>query len=178
MSRIWLVWTQPLVILVLLVSLVVVTVAPVSACSCIAITPAEEFSEAGAVFVGEVSAIEEDEANQQVYVQFSVRHTWKGEAEMVRTAEYDEVTVTTPLSGAACGYEFSLHERYLVYARAGADGLTVGSCGNTAPLLDALDQLAVVGTEQSSAVDNQPTSPLAAPTSPLPTPTRTPRPKR
>ncbi len=186
MQRIRSMTVQSFVIILLLAGMIVVSVAPASACSCMAITPAAEFAQAGAVFVGEVSAIEEDDTNQQHYVQFSVLHTWKGEADMVPAGGYDEITVTTPSSGSACGYEFALHERYLVYAHSQANDLTVSSCGNSAPLLDALSQFAIVGTEQAIDVVAQPNSPLAAPTSPLPTPsptakpspTLTPKPKR
>lgn len=174
MQRIRSMTVQSCVIILLLAGMLVASVAPASACSCMAVTPAEEFTQAGAVFVGEVSAIKEDNANLQVQVQFDLIHTWKGEDD----GDPSEITVTTPSSESACGYEFALHEQYLVYAHAQAKDLTVNSCGNSAPLLDALSQFAIIGTEQASDVVAQPNSPLAAPASPLPTPTATAKPKR
>ncbi len=174
MQRIRSMTVQSCVIILLLAGMLVVSVAPASACSCMAVTPTEEFAQADAVFVGEVSAIKEDKANLQVQIQFDLIHTWKGEDD----GERNEVTVTTPSSTSACGYEFALHERYLVYAHAQAKDLSVSSCGNSAPLLDALSQFAIIGTEPATGVVAQPNSPLAVPPSPLPTPTATAKPKR
>ena len=161
-----------LLVVLLLAGFVFVNVSPVSACSCMASTPAEEFADAGVVFAGTVSDLEEDAANDLQQVTFDVLHTWKGES----YTEKDEIVVTTPLSSAACGYPFELDEPYLVYVHLQAKDLTVGLCSNTAPLLDALSQLAIVGTDEAASAAAQPVSPLAAPTSPLATPTAKPAP--
>lgn len=157
---------EPLVIIALLVGMILVTVAPVSACSCMMMSPAEEFASADAVFAGEVTAMQKD--NEQFTVSITVLHTWKGDDAI----DDDTIVVTTPLDSAACGYTFEADETYLIYALLQDETLHVTSCGNTAPLLDALNQFAIVGTDLAAAA-NQPNSPLAAPESPLATPEAT-----
>lgn len=169
MSRIQLKFIEPLIIIGLLVGMVLVTVAPVSACSCMLSTPAEEFADVDAVFAAEVSDIEEDEDNEQLLVTLTVLHTWKGET----YTEEEEIVVLTPNSEAACGYNFEADETYLVYARLQDEALAVNSCSNTALLLDALSQFAIIGTDDAMAPLDQPNSPLALPTSPLATPAAT-----
>lgn len=43
------------------------------------------------------------------------------------------VTVSTPASGSACGYNFVRGERYVVYAGSGLGGLSVSLCSHTRP---------------------------------------------
>jgi hypothetical protein len=58
------------------------------------------------------------------------------------------VSVVTPGSGPACGYEFKRGERYLVYATRAADGtgLVTGLCSRTKPLADAAEDLRFIQT--------------------------------
>lgn len=164
-------WIKLLLVFVVVMGSFAVNVPQVNACSCIAISPEEEFMQAAAVFVGEVQAIEIDEADHQKQVQFDLFHTWKGEFDSSYYSGYNQVTVATPLSGSACGYNFSLHEHYLVYARGIQNQLLVSSCSNTKPLLEALSQFDIIKDNEQLATPKEPTATPVPPISPLPTPT-------
>jgi hypothetical protein len=55
-----------------------------------------------------------------VRVRLAVERVDKGEAG-------DEITLTTALSGASCGFAFERGHRYLIYARDGETGLCSGN---------------------------------------------------
>jgi hypothetical protein len=95
------------------------------ACSC-AILPGTQkeraeqaLSDSEAVFSGEVSAIEKQEAATSRHpgtatVTLRVSEVWKGQEQ--RTLE-----VSMPSQGSACGYPFEEGREYLVYASGGRD---------------------------------------------------------
>ena len=98
--------------------------------------------QATAVFAGEVTGIEGPPPSSvvssadPVTVTFDVSKAWKGAGSGTRE-------ITTPMSGASCGYEFQSGEEYLVYA---PKNMEVWLCGETKPLSDAKADLRVLGT--------------------------------
>ena len=118
------------------------------ACSC-AILPGTQkeraeqaLSDSEAVFSGEVSAIEKQEAATSRHpgtatVTLRVSEVWKGQEQ--RTLE-----VSMPSQGSACGYPFEEGREYLVYASGGMD-LGVSLCSETKPLSKAEADLTVLG---------------------------------
>ena len=120
---------------------------PVYACSCAVeagVTKQERveeaFSQAGAVFAGRVSNIEDPPSPMSssmapVTVTFDVSKVWKGSGAQIQE-------ITTPFSGASCGYEFRAGEEYLVYA---SEDMKVLLCGETKPLSNAKVDLETLG---------------------------------
>ncbi len=121
----------------------------------------EAFSRATAVFAGEVTGIEDPPPSSvassadPVTVTFDVSEAWKGAGNGTRE-------ITTPMSGASCGYEFQSGEEYLVYA---PKNMEVWLCGETKPLSDARADLEVLGTADDTPKDASlpDTSGIAAP---------------
>jgi hypothetical protein len=105
------------------------------------LTQAEGLSSSHAVFTGEVTAIEPNQATRfgGLEVTFRVQQLWKGEPQA-------EIKVRTAGSSAACGYTFAKGSSYLVYAvRDDADPLRVSLCSRTAPIENAKDDLRFLG---------------------------------
>lgn len=160
--------TRVLLFCLLLASMVVGSATQALACSCmIPGSPAAEMSNATAVFAGVVTDVESSaggvfRGDDPVTVTFEVTQVWKGPRRQT-------LTVTTASDSAACGYNFTLGQAYLVYAHGDADELSVSLCSRTAPLANAWEDLYALG-------EGQPThtplvSPLATPTPPAtPTP--------
>jgi hypothetical protein len=99
----------------------------VFACSCAPPPePKKALEQAKAVFLGEVTKIEEDGQNRTVTVK--VERWWKG-------GDTAEVTVSTAKDGAACGYGFQKGMKYLVYATGGEKDkpLRASLCSRTRP---------------------------------------------
>ena len=99
------------------------------ACSCMKLTPAEGLSSSDAVFSGEVTQIEKNEATRfgGLEVTLRVKEVWKG-------APAEEIKVHTAGNSAACGYPFAVGTTYLVYAlNDEADPMRVSLCSRTAP---------------------------------------------
>ena len=104
------------------------------ACSCI-VTPEplkkqieNSYSGADAVFSGEVIEIKESPANKYEFiVKFKVAQNWKGEVGR-------EITITTGKDSAMCGYNFTVGQKYLVYASGLKDNLSTTNCSRTAGL--------------------------------------------
>ena len=71
------------------------------ACSCMKLSPSEGLTSSHAVFTGEVTDIEPNEATRFGGLEISLRvmQVWKGEPER-------EIKVHTAGSSAACGYTF------------------------------------------------------------------------
>lgn len=112
-----------------------------SACSCMKLTPEEGLSSSHAVFSGEVTNIDKNEATRfgGLEVTLRVRKVWKG-------ALGEEVQVHTAGSSAACGYPFEVGKTYLVYAlHDEADPMRVSLCSRTALLEDAGEDLTFLG---------------------------------
>jgi hypothetical protein len=108
---------------------------PALACSCAQSTNAQFGERASAVFTGTATARAGTfplsltcarSSMEPVFVTFEVDSVFKGT--VAKTA-----TVATVLSGASCGYEFTVGKRYTVFANAGADGrLETGLCRGNA----------------------------------------------
>ncbi|WP_404450677.1 hypothetical protein LG329_09935 [Virgibacillus necropolis] len=73
-----------------------------------------------------------------ISVLFQVDKTWKG-------VNQSQVIVKTARSSASCGYEFTLNERYLVYASERDGELNVNLCSRTQSITDAQADLEVLG---------------------------------
>lgn len=167
--------TRVLLFCLLLASMVVGSATQALACSCmIPGSPAEEMSNATAVFAGVVSLTWRPvggvfHGSDPVTVTIEVTQVWKGPRRQT-------LTVTTASDSAACGYNFTLSQAYLVYAHGDADELSVSLCSRTAPLANAWEDLYALGEGQQPQIEAQPTrtplvSPLATPTPPVtPTP--------
>jgi hypothetical protein len=111
------------------------------ACSCMKISPPEGLSSSHAVFTGEVTSIEPNEATKfgGLEVTLRVKQVWKGAPE-------EEIKVHTASTGAACGYTFVKGMTYLVYAvRDRADPMRVSLCSRTAPVDNAKEDFDFLG---------------------------------
>jgi len=105
------------------------------------LSPSEGLSSSRAVFTGEVTKIEPNEATRfgGLEVTFRVDRVWKGDPN-------PEIKVHTAGSSAACGYAFLEGETYLVYAvRDNADPMRVSLCSRTAPIESAKEDLRFLG---------------------------------
>jgi hypothetical protein len=116
---------------------------PVAACTCaINPSPAAEFDQAAAVFAGRVVRIDLREGPgappySPVRVILEVETVWKGPLRST-------IEVFTAVDEGACGFNFNVGWRYLVYARASGDALQASSCTRTAVLSHAGEDLAAL----------------------------------
>ncbi len=92
------------------------------ACSCMARPASEAFAEGNVVFQGKVIGIEEDTANHNKKVAFSVESVWAGPA-------INGFVVTTPFDSAGCGIEFQIGEKPIVVARMEDEQINANLCG-------------------------------------------------
>lgn len=150
-------WLMILCALIVFMTLLTVRPQVTYACSCaVSASPLEAMEQSAAVFEGTVVSIKEkfkimQSSADPVRVTFQVGARWKGEMG-------EKVTVTTALSGASCGFEFTKGERYIVYA-AGEEGegkggtakLTVSLCSRTAMFSGAEEDLNELGAGMSGA---------------------------
>jgi len=117
---------------VLLAGLVATLYAPATmhACSCVAreYSSQEKMDASTAVFLGTVTSVTQTELNNTA--TFDVSAYWKGS--IMKTE-----TVTTARDSAACGYNFTVGTKYLVYANASEGKYTTGLCGFTNVSTDA-----------------------------------------
>jgi hypothetical protein len=112
------------------------------ACSCVAPGPVErELKESDAVFSGKVVNIVDENKSKlikssadPIAVTFEVEESWKGKIQK-------QVTVYTAYSSASCGFDFTLNQKYLVYAYEHDGTLKVFLCSRTAQLLSATDDI-------------------------------------
>ncbi len=108
------------------------------ACSCAPLPePQQARDQAAAVFTGTVLGITQ-EGNLRL-VRLRVEESWKG----VRCGE---VTVTTGLGDADCGYAFQEGQSYLIYADKQQGKLSTNICTRTKPTAEAGEDLAALGT--------------------------------
>ena len=114
------------------------------ACSCMADEFFEDsYANADAVFVGTVTSFENELGNgaETRDVRFDVTKVFKGSADAQQTLE-------TPNNSAACGYEFTEDESYLVFANRWGEEtvgpLTVSLCSRTELESDADTEIAVL----------------------------------
>ncbi len=108
------------------------------ACTCLRPAPPLEAKEkADAVFSGTV--ISQERSEFEVKVNFRVQRIWKGEID-------DTVTITTARSSAACGVNFRVREKYLVYAFSDQNELRTNLCSRTQILSRASEDLRALGS--------------------------------
>ncbi|WP_339222660.1 hypothetical protein [Paenibacillus sp. FSL H8-0332] len=155
-------WLMILCALIVFMTLLTVRPQVTYACSCaVSASPLEAMEQSAAVFEGTVVSIKEkfkimQSSADPVRVTFQVGARWKGEMG-------EKVTVTTALSGASCGFEFTKGERYIVYA-AGEEGegkggtakLTVSLCSRTAMFSGAEEDLNELGAGMSGGSPTEP----------------------
>jgi hypothetical protein len=105
------------------------------ACSCAGISERQAFEGADVVFEGVAISVKEpliiQSSGDPVEFTFSIESTLKGELPSQR------VTVTTALSGASCGAEFQVGERWRVFASGSIDSLASHLCAGNRLLDDA-----------------------------------------
>lgn len=167
-----------LMLSVLVVFMTLLTVRPqvTYACSCvIPPSPLESMEKSTAVFEGTVTSMKKSSKPVQssgdpMYVTFLTGAHWKGDVG-------EQVTVSTAQSSASCGFEFKEGERYLVYARGGAEGaagtdgaegkagtkeadgkakLTVSLCSRTTLYSNAQEDLNELGAGMSVGSPTEP----------------------
>ncbi len=121
---------------------------PALACSCVRLSPAEQFVMAEAVFVGRVADIDDsrdfiralDDPRHRL-IDLYVSEHWKG-------VDSNLMTVATGLGGGDCGLDFQPGKEYLVYAHDGSwygADLSTGICDGTLPLVEAASRLDALG---------------------------------
>lgn len=115
----------------------------------------EQLDRSTAVFSGEVIEIVDKNKNNSIQssadpiaVLFKVDESWKG-------IDQSQVIIYTARDGASCGYEFSLNNKYLVYAQETDGDLIVNICSRTTLLSSSDKDLEELGkgekpTEQVS----------------------------
>lgn len=95
------------------------------ACSCADIAAKQRMRDSDAVFTATATAVRIDEemlGGGQVTATLHADHVYKGNPG-------GETQVVTKAQGAACGYDFVVGRRYLIFARAAGDkGLTTSLC--------------------------------------------------
>lgn len=123
----------------LIAGIVATTYAPATmhACSCLAraYSQQEKLDATSTVFLGTVTSITETEMQNTVTLDVSAY--WKGPVMKTKT-------VTTAKDSAACGYNFEVGVKYLVYTNSSEGKNTVGLCGFTQTANDA--SIAAMGT--------------------------------
>lgn len=97
-------------------------------CSCLVQLPCEALANSTAVFTGKVVDIKVPStlknSIESVKVTFKVHRVWKGPLSKT-------LIITTPFSGATCGYKFKKDQEYLVYAHGFLSELSVSLCSRT-----------------------------------------------
>ncbi len=94
------------------------------ACSCADRTPQERMRDADAVFTATAASVRVDEKmldGGQVTAALHADHVYKG-------ASSREIEVVTQAQSAACGFDFVVGRRYLIFARSAEAGLTTTLC--------------------------------------------------
>ena len=117
----------------------------VHACSCFPVgPPCQAYGSATAVFTGTAVSMRRVGPNdaQAVYrarvFKFSVDQAYLGVAGT-------EIEVHTGAGGGDCGYNFTIGERYLVYASVYNNKLATGMCTRTKPFAQANEDLGFLG---------------------------------
>lgn len=116
------------------------------ACSCAESgTVQENKSRSDAVFEGTAASVKSSSLSlfgapaKAVKANFQVNEVWKGHVA-------PSIEVVTNGSGASCGYEFQVGERYLVYAASTGNSLEVSLCSGTILTSEANEQMALLGS--------------------------------
>lgn len=103
--------------------------------------PQESLAASDAVFTGTVVSVTPGEGTNRVV--FRVEGAWKG-------AKCGEVTVSTALDEAACGYGFQVGTSYLVYATKHQGKLSTNICSRTRPTASASEDLQALGEPKTA----------------------------
>ncbi len=129
------------------------------ACSCVQPPAVQQaLADADAVFVGKVTNIKEPKPDalgtissaDPVAVTFQVSQIWKGITDK-------QVTITTALDSAGCGFEFAADKEYIVYAyQNDAKVLETTICTRTSELTAAGEDLAALGKGQAPTQEAEP----------------------
>jgi hypothetical protein len=94
------------------------------ACSCASGTEEEFVKHADLIFVGVVTGVDKPfgfgGGGGDIKVDFVVEEVTKGDSP-------GKITLTTASDGAACGYDFTVGNRFRVYAHEGSTGLCSGN---------------------------------------------------
>jgi hypothetical protein len=114
-------------------SLVIVLAAPgvVDACSCVERVPCQTFWSADAVFTGVVTSVtwSGDQKQARSHTTIIVERGFKGESGQI---------VLTGIGMSTCRYDFTVGERYFVYANRLPDGtFTTSICAGNRPFAEA-----------------------------------------
>lgn len=127
------------------------TSSPVQACSCFPVgPPCQAYGSASAVFAGTAVSMrrvgpgEGEAEHRQRLFKFSVDQAYLGVAGT-------EIEVHTGSGGGDCGYDFTIGERYLVYANVYNNKLATGICTRTKPFAQANEDLGFLGNLSSAA---------------------------
>ncbi len=117
------------------------------ACSCVAPgSPTEELAESTVVFAGKVVAISGFDVSESGVVsgadvgtiEFQVSAVWKGDVP-------ETMFVATVRDGAACGFNFTEGQEYVVYSRSDASPPDVNLCSRTRLADHAQEDFAALG---------------------------------
>jgi hypothetical protein len=127
------------------------TSSPAQACSCFPVgPPCQAYGSASAVFAGAAVSMRrvgpgeaQSEYRERVF-KFSVDQAYLG---VVGT----EIEVLTGSGGGDCGYDFTIGERYLVYAHLYNNRLVTGICTRTRLFAQAGEDLGFLGNLSSAA---------------------------
>ncbi|MFB5269296.1 hypothetical protein ACE41H_21275 [Paenibacillus enshidis] len=132
----------------------------VYACSCAESPPDEAKAQSAAVFSGKALSVKQKMAlilstDDPVKVTFQVDRVWKGKVSST-------TVITTAMSSASCGYEFTEGQDYLVYARYDQESgvLYTTLCDRTALISEAAGDLQELGPSAESATRENAASPL------------------
>ena len=117
--------------------------APALACECAALSPADAYKQADAVFEGRVLELRSSPPGAwgqaaQRSVLLQVVRAWKG-------IHAEQVEITMAAQDAACSHDLAASQSYFVYAVEQAGHLSVGSCGRTRPMAEADEDVHVLG---------------------------------
>ncbi len=114
----------------------------VSACSCVSFTKPQLVENASAIFTGTVTGTSRGfpfglgctrSSADPILVSFEVESVYKGDAPR-------QVTVSTVVGDASCGYEFASGKRYTVFATGTGDKLETNLCrGNAEGVIAGAD---------------------------------------
>jgi Tissue inhibitor of metalloproteinase len=143
-----------LIVLMAVFGWLTITSSVAQACSCLTPgTPCESYGTADAVFVGTVVSVQDPQSSKsgdvnawrhQRVFKFSVEQSYLG-------VKGTEVEILTASDGTACGYDFRIGERYLVYAHSYGNRLSTSICTRTRSLTSASEDLAFLGNLSSAA---------------------------
>jgi hypothetical protein len=134
------------------------------ACSCASITsPCVHLNSADAVFVGKVSAIDEEameiprfgkteKIRTSLTAHLEIQNAYKG-----LPPDRKAIDVLTGGGGGDCGFDFKTGERYLIFAYKTSSGLfyQTGICDGTRPISEARDYIELIEALQANRTETR-----------------------